>query len=276
MAKNRMINTKFWSDGWIRKLAPSSKLVFVYLLTNPNTELCGGYELPIDTICFDIGLTITEVEEALALFEMSKKIVRSGDWIYVYNWKRHQLSNPSVQKGIERSEKLLPEHLRLKIEQIDRLGTDCIQTGYTMPHFNLNLNLNPNLNLNSNLDPNLNPNLKDSTIVECAEHSPPEKIKEEESEKKISYGNEEINGMLSALKARVGVEDFADASKWSRIYAKNCLSLMHDLGKPEFLRRLDKLLEDDFHRKNCNKIKYIYYNIKGFIEPRNQGIVFIS
>lgn len=90
------------------------------------------------------------------------------------------------------------------------------------------------------------------------------------------YGNVEINGMLSALKARVGIDDFADTSKWSRVYAKNCLSLMHNLGKPEFIRRLDKLLEDDFHRKNCNKVKYIYYNIKGFIEPKDQGIVFIS
>lgn len=102
--------------------------------------------------------------------------------------------------------------------------------------------------------------------------------KEKSSAKKEKeYGNLEINKMLEALKVKIGIDDFADTQRWSRIYAKLCLKLMADLGKDEFVRRLNILLMDSFHRKNCNKIKYVYNNIKGFIELKQQpGTVFIS
>jgi len=87
------------------------------------------------------------------------------------------------------------------------------------------------------------------------------------------YGNEEINRMLVALKGKIGIEDFADTQKWSRVYARHCCNLITRIGKDEFVRRLDLLLEDEFHSKNCNKIKYVYNNIKGFKEPKNNNII---
>lgn len=115
-----------------------------------------------------------------------------------------------------------------------------------------------------------------------------EKVKKEENKinsktnvlelaKPTEHGNEEVNKMIQALKVKVGIDDFADTGKWTRLYAKHCVTLMKQISKDEFVRRLDRLLEDDFHQKNCNKIKYIYYNIKGFIEPKdNNRITFIS
>ena len=44
------------------------------------------------------------------------------------------------------------------------------------------------------------------------------------------------------------------------------------IGKEEFARRLKVLLEDSFHAKNCNKIKYVYNNIKGFKEPTGKVV----
>jgi hypothetical protein len=84
----------------------------------------------------------------------------------------------------------------------------------------------------------------------------------------VGFGNDEINKMLSALKGKIEIEDFADAGKWSRIYAKHCLNLIKKIGKDEFVRRLDIILQDDFKRKNCNKIKFVYNEIKGFIQPK--------
>lgn len=91
---------------------------------------------------------------------------------------------------------------------------------------------------------------------------------------KQSYGNPEINKMLEALKAKVGIEMFVDSSI-ERNLGKHCVSLIDRIGKDEFVRRLDILLEDGFHTKNMNKIKYIYNNIKGFKEPQN-NIAIIS
>ena len=96
-------------------------------------------------------------------------------------------------------------------------------------------------------------------------------IKNEKNVKKVipkgieqaqGYGNIEINKMLEALKEAIGIEDFADSRKWSRIYGKHCLSLMRKIGKDEFGGRLEAILTDNFKRKNCNRIKYLYGELK--------------
>jgi hypothetical protein len=81
------------------------------------------------------------------------------------------------------------------------------------------------------------------------------------------YGNENINKMLTALKDKIGIQAFVDSSI-ERNMAKHCVNLIGKIGKEEFVRRLDLLLADQFHYKNCNKIKYVYNNIKGFIDQQ--------
>ncbi|MEK7138191.1 MAG: hypothetical protein AAB787_01650, partial [Patescibacteria group bacterium] len=91
---------------------------------------------------------------------------------------------------------------------------------------------------------------------------------------KLEYGNPEINKMLLALKQTIGIEAFVDSSK-ERFLAKHFLSLIAKIGPEEFQRRLGYLLVDSFHAKNCNKIRYVYNNIKGWKEPRG-NLAFIS
>jgi phage replication O-like protein O len=99
--------------------------------------------------------------------------------------------------------------------------------------------------------------------------------KDTEKSEKIEYGNEEINNILKAMKLKIGVEEFADSQKWQRIYGKHCYNLMQKITPEEFSRRLDILLKDNFKRKRMNEIKYVYGQVKGFIEPKN-NIAFIS
>lgn len=82
-----------------------------------------------------------------------------------------------------------------------------------------------------------------------------------------TYGNEDINKTLEAIRLKVGIDDFSDAQKWKRIYGQHCLNLLKKIGSQEFSRRLDIILNDSFKRKRCNEIKYIYEQVKGFIEP---------
>lgn len=85
------------------------------------------------------------------------------------------------------------------------------------------------------------------------------------------YGNKQLNAMLTALRLKVGVKSFVD-SGIERLIGMHCLNLMNKIGAKEFGRRLDIILQDSFHAKNSNKIKYIYGQLKGFIEPKTTHI----
>lgn len=97
---------------------------------------------------------------------------------------------------------------------------------------------------------------------------------EPENKIKPEYGNKEVNQMLLALRAKIGIQAFVD-SRVERFIAAHCVNLMEKIGVQEFGRRLDILLNDSFHHNNCNKIKYVYNQIKGWIEPKTSQKTFV-
>jgi hypothetical protein len=80
----------------------------------------------------------------------------------------------------------------------------------------------------------------------------------------------DIDSMLIALKQTIGIEAFVD-SRIERNMAKHCLGLLEKIGREEFKFRLASILDDDFLAKNCNKIKFVYNNIKGF-KPKQTAV----
>jgi hypothetical protein len=129
MSKKRYINTKFWDDTYIVSLDPTEKLLFIYLLTNPLTDICGIYEIDLRRMSFDTGIEREMILNIISRFEQEDKIYYFDNWIFIKNFKKHQAVNPSVEKGIERSLKDVPKHIMSKIKQIStdcgRLPTEC-------------------------------------------------------------------------------------------------------------------------------------------------------
>lgn len=147
MAKQRIVNTRFWDDSYIARLDPSAKLVFLYLLTNPLTTIAGVYELSLKRAAFDTGLQAKEISAVLNHLEADQKIVRQDDWIGVVNFIKHQSLNPKVRQGI------VAELERVPRELIDRLPVSvaALRIGFDrLSHLNSNLNFNSNSNLNFN------------------------------------------------------------------------------------------------------------------------------
>lgn len=118
MAKRRIINTRFWSDSWISNLDPSEKLLFIYLLTNEHTDICGIYELPLRKMAFETGIDKEMVEMIMKRFETDKKVFYFSGWVYIRNFIKYQEVNPQVEIGIKRS---LSEVPREVLEAINRL-----------------------------------------------------------------------------------------------------------------------------------------------------------
>ena len=124
MAKKRYINTKFWDDNYIVELDPIEKLLFMYFLTNPLTDICGIYEIPLRRIAFDTGIDKDMVKRVIERFTLDKRVYFIDGYIYVKNFAKHQAANESIEKGIERSISLIPEEIIAKIRDVD---TGCIQ-----------------------------------------------------------------------------------------------------------------------------------------------------
>lgn len=108
MSKNRMINTKFWSDSFVvDKLNALDRYLFLYLLTNEHTNIIGIYELSMRTAAFETGI---EKEDLVRMINrLSPKVEYIDGWIYIPSFVEHQQLNPNIIKGMKREAFALPD-----------------------------------------------------------------------------------------------------------------------------------------------------------------------
>jgi len=88
--KQRYISTSFWDDSWISELGTNEKLLYLYLLTNPLTNIAGVYKITQKRIAFDTGLKLTVIKEILDRFQESKKIFLYEEYLIIPAWPQHQ------------------------------------------------------------------------------------------------------------------------------------------------------------------------------------------
>lgn len=200
MAKTRMINTRFWGDGYISDLDPIEKLLFLYLLTNQYTNICGAYELPLKTIAFETGIQEDTVKNILSRFSLEEKIFYIDGWVVVKNFIKHQKQgSEKVIKGIENAIQEVPESLRVYI-------------GYqALSHSNLN----PNSNSNPNSNPNGGPDLVNDALSLFKEINPsyknlyPRKTQRAAAKRLLdAHGLEGLKGLVGFIREHQGEKYF--------------------------------------------------------------------
>lgn len=142
--KSRLVNTRFWDDNYTSNLDPIEKLLFLYFLTNPLTNLIGIYEIEIRRIAFDTGIDKDMVIKILDRFKADKKIFYEGGFIIIPNFIKFQNENsPKIKTAINTQIAELPENIK-KFISVSEYGI------YTLSHINTNINTNINSNSNSN------------------------------------------------------------------------------------------------------------------------------
>lgn len=140
MAKQRIINTRFWSDSYVVNLNPLDRYLFLYLLTNEHTNICGIYELPLVTMANESGLEKEMLSKMIK--RLKGKVYYFSGWVYLKNFAKHQSSNESVKKGIETAKALVPKEIMEKVTACDSLSEPATAPGV----FELELESNFNLN----------------------------------------------------------------------------------------------------------------------------------
>src|SRR3990167_5066439 len=127
MAKKRYITTEFWRDSFIDDLDPIEKLLFLYLICNPATNLCGIYQLPLRIIASDTGIDSRALENIFSKFGKKSRAYYVDGWVILPNAPKHQqIENPKIVEGIKRE---LEEEVNKEIlEKIDSLSIPYIYT----------------------------------------------------------------------------------------------------------------------------------------------------
>lgn len=133
MAKLRSVNTEFWADEYIGELSRDEKLLFLYFLTNPLTNIAGAYKIARRVIKQDTGFTDAELDTMLARFDQDGKVFYRDGWLFLPNFLKNQslvgnmpisalnqvMESPvwiqvKVVENIEKSPKLANQYNRYK------------------------------------------------------------------------------------------------------------------------------------------------------------------
>lgn len=157
--KTRIIHTKIWDDNWFIKLSRASKILFLYVLTNPSLGMTGIYELPDGKISYQTGITSAEIEACKA--ELSPKIIFALGWVKIANIERYQnFSGPKNEIAMKRELELIPQDV-----------IDTLSIGYQYPMDSLNNHKSVIINNKSIINNQLNIKeiLSDDDFIEISE-----------------------------------------------------------------------------------------------------------
>lgn len=247
MAEQRLIRTAFWDDHYISNLDRLERYMFLYLLTNPHTNISGIYQLNMKYVMIDTGFTQSEALAIFKKFERDGKARYHDGWIVMRNWIKHQKTgSKDVEKGInkyvERSPKWCQEYIRDK-ESAETLPPEC---GDSMtPELESKLELESELEITTEVVRRVSPD-----------------------EKPLKGENMEITAIIERLLAYIHIDDFKETKREQRIHAKNLMALESKIGKNEFERRLRKIKADEFKWNQSNSIGYLYREMKATKDPK--------
>jgi hypothetical protein len=115
MAKQRYINTRFWDDTYISSLDPIEKLLFIYFITNPLTEISGAYEIQLKRVALDTGIDRDMVQKILNRFADEDRVIFRDGWIFVTNFIKHQSDNEKINTGIQKLVSECPEWIQDRV-----------------------------------------------------------------------------------------------------------------------------------------------------------------
>jgi hypothetical protein len=117
-------------------LDPSEKLLYLYLMTNPLTNIAGVYKITDRRIGFDTGFNLDTIRHIFSKFEKAGKAFRKDEYIIIPSWPKHQMWERSkkLKIGIETIlQELDPELIGFLVVIGYRYPIDTIDIPYTYP-----------------------------------------------------------------------------------------------------------------------------------------------
>ena len=99
MAIYRTIQMSFWTDTKVvDSFSPEDKYFYLYLMTNPHTNLAGCYEVSLKQISDETGYAKETVEKLIDRMEETHKVIRYSKTtkeILILNWSKYNWTKSS-------------------------------------------------------------------------------------------------------------------------------------------------------------------------------------
>lgn len=107
MAIYRTVQLSFWTDEYVLdNFTPEDKFFYLYLLTNPQTNLCGCYQLSWTTTIGQLGYNKETILRLIDRFENVHKLIKycsETKEILLLNWHKYNWTkSPDFIKGLEK------------------------------------------------------------------------------------------------------------------------------------------------------------------------------
>lgn len=138
MAIYRNVSMSFWTDSKVvDDFTPEDKFFYLYLFTNPHTNLCGCYEISIKQMAYETGYGTDTIEKLICRLETVHNVIRynqSTKELLILNWHKY---NWTVSEKFRKP--LSKEIGEVKCEAFrDYLidvfnGNDTVSIGYLYP-----------------------------------------------------------------------------------------------------------------------------------------------
>lgn len=131
MATYRNVQMSFWTDSKVSDdFTPEDKYFYLYLFTNPHTNLCGCYEVSLKLIAYETGYSKETIERLIERFEKYHKVVcysKKTKEVLILNWYKYNWTkSEKFLSGLDRS------ILDVKDEQFRHYLTEVRQGKHTV------------------------------------------------------------------------------------------------------------------------------------------------
>ena len=118
MALYRNIHLSFWQDTKVTDdFTPEDRYFYLYLLTNPHTNLCGCYEISIKQMANEMGYDAKKVGKLIDRFSFTHNLIRyarSERELLIFHWSKYNwTSSEKFRKPL--------------LQEIQNVKTDCFR-----------------------------------------------------------------------------------------------------------------------------------------------------
>lgn len=149
MAIYRTVSMTFWTDPKVTDdFTPEDRYFYLYLFTNPHTNLSGCYEISLKQMSTETGYSKDSIENLLKRFEKVHDVIRyctETKEILLLNWHKYNWTeSPKFRKPLEKEIQAIKDnYFREYLQKIFdgeeeryRIDTNCIDTTVTVTVIN--------------------------------------------------------------------------------------------------------------------------------------------